>query len=668
MPWVAFIAYLFTAVATLRAGSRLTYLWLHDGYIGTMDGPLILPCCGDNDEASLWEITYSLEKAVQLALSPAHDEACNNKLLLSKFPLRSSLNKRFQVCNVFQNRKSRVNKPSDELALTSPSSNTDLIKYHDRSNKVSSEKTNASLLIHFNQSTAKFSLPILSAVKTAPRLLNNLVYRSFTTIIESPYKVFRKHAFQKTSQFTNYLSDLYSSYFYASWRRSSNTALQSFYNIPESSSYSAFIHSCKTTSIDIPTSTTTTSSIITTNKSFAKHAKLTAIAPEIFQRLRTKFGIGEQDYLESLKTPFISFQSNSKGAARAGLSFFFTRDGAYMIKSIKRSEAETLLKILPAYNAYMQRHARRTLLTRICGVYEVSLGDDNRQQHHTLLVMNSVFPAEASHFISERFDLKGSTVGRECSFKEQQEKGLNNVVQKDLNLAKEVSRSLATTSGDSEYGLHLGTRAKAALLCQLRQDAMFLAHCGVMDYSLLVGVVNMEKSGKAEASAPSHLISLANKFSRHQKLLLLKEDKVVENSNKGKLSLPPSIQRLPRHVANLCSFPLRAIAAPPLYILKKTHSVTEVTLSTVLTLPLPYYGAGICGVDGGALSVLHGKRLGRRAVYYFGIIDFLQPWTMRKVLERELKHLMGYNKHAISCVHPNEYSARFINFLDAHIT
>ena len=187
-----------------------------------MDGPLILPCYCDNDEASLWEISYSLEKAVQLALSSAADEACDNKLPLSKSSSRSSLIKRCQIWNVFQNRKSIVNKPLDELALASPSSITDIIKYHDQSsNKISLDETNASLLIQFNQSTTKFSLPILSAVKTAPRLLNNLVYHSFTTIIESPYKVFRKHAFQKTSQFTNYLSDLYSSYFYASWRNNS---------------------------------------------------------------------------------------------------------------------------------------------------------------------------------------------------------------------------------------------------------------------------------------------------------------------------------------------------------------------------------------------------------------------------------------------------------------
>ena len=122
------------------------------------------------------------------------------------------------------------------------------------------------------------------------------------------------------------------------------------------------------------------------------------------------------------------------------------------------------------------------------------------------------------------------------------------------------------------------------------------------------------------------------------------------------------------HLTTLATLPLRVIAAPLLYVVKKLHSMGEITLSTVLTLPLPYYGAGICGVDAGALSVLHGKRLGRRAVYYIGLIDFLQPWTTRKILERELKGLLGYDKHAISCVDPKEYGARFIHFLDAHLT
>ena len=83
---------------------------------------------------------------------------------------------------------------------------------------------------------------------------------------------------------------------------------------------------------------------------------------------------------------------------------------------------------------------------------------------------------------------------------------------------------------------------------------------------------------------------------------------------------------------------------------------------------MPYYGAGVCGVNGGVLSIQTGRRAGDRAVYYMGIIDFLQPWTTKKVMEREVKGLLGYNTKAISCVSPKDYAARFLDFIDAHVT
>ena len=66
-------------------------------------------------------------------------------------------------------------------------------------------------------------------------------------------------------------------------------------------------------------------------------AELSSFAPNCFSNLRTSFGISEEEYKKSMfgSGPFVSFQSNSKGAARVGGVFFFTRDGAYMIKTIK---------------------------------------------------------------------------------------------------------------------------------------------------------------------------------------------------------------------------------------------------------------------------------------------------------------------------------------------
>jgi hypothetical protein len=105
-----------------------------------------------------------------------------------------------------------------------------------------------------------------------------------------------------------------------------------------------------------------------------------------------------------------------------------------------------------------------------------------------------------------------------------------------------------------------------------------------------------------------------------------------------------------------------------MFIARRLWSLTRLTVSSIVTSPLPYYGSGTCGVDGGLLSVIHGSRRGDRAVYYLGLIDFLQPWTARKVVERRLKALLGYDINAISCVTPEDYASRFLEFLDAHIS
>ena len=70
-----------------------------------------------------------------------------------------------------------------------------------------------------------------------------------------------------------------------------------------------------------------------TNSSY----KITCYAPKVFDKLRQQFGISQKQFIQSilLSGPYISFQSNSKGAARSGGFFFFTSDGTYMIKTIK---------------------------------------------------------------------------------------------------------------------------------------------------------------------------------------------------------------------------------------------------------------------------------------------------------------------------------------------
>uniref|UniRef100_A0A7S1VWQ4 PIPK domain-containing protein n=1 Tax=Grammatophora oceanica TaxID=210454 RepID=A0A7S1VWQ4_9STRA len=277
-------------------------------------------------------------------------------------------------------------------------------------------------------------------------------------------------------------------------------------------------------------------------------------------------------------------------------------------------------------------------------------------EDHVFVVMNSVFPAEASQFLSERFDLKGSTVGRECSEEERLEKG-SSAILKDLDLAREVELVKRFEPKSKSFGIHIGPTAKAALLSQLRRDVKFLVHCQVMDYSLLVGVVRMTPNSMDVASLEAWEQSEWQE-ARFSALAASGQPSEKKNSKRR------GIDRL----AAIFLPPIRIISAPVLYAGRRLWSGADSTVSTVLTRPLPYYGAQQTGVDGGSLSLVQGKRNGKQALYYMGVIDFLQPWTRRKVLERQLKGIVGYDVHAISCVPPEEYAARFLEFLEEHIS
>ena len=392
-------------------------------------------------------------------------------------------------------------------------------------------------------------------------------------------------------------------------------------------------------------------------------AQLTSYCPKVFTDLRSIFGISEEQYLKSVLAsgPFVSFQSNSKGAARTGTVFFFTRDGSYMIKTIKQEEAQTLLQILPKYHRHM-KHNKQSLLTRFCGMYGIQIEEEENDDDNdtsnlaptgkflTFVVMNAVFPPEANQFISERFDLKGSTVGRAVSEEELQSKG-SNAVLKDLDLSNEVD--LIKSKNGKEYGITLGVASKSSLLAQLRKDVKLLVDCNVMDYSLLVGIVHMDDHHKNDIR---NAITTMNQQDRIF-------DQIEYNQQKRRHN-----NKLDHDVLYILSTPVRLILSPPTYLARKAWNLMRLTVDSIFTTPLPYYGSGTCGVDGGKLSVFHGKRRGDRAIYYMGLIDFLQPWTTRKVIERQLKGLIGYDTKAISSVTPEEYASRFLDYMDANIS
>ncbi|GMH92153.1 hypothetical protein TrST_g6597 [Triparma strigata] len=377
---------------------------------------------------------------------------------------------------------------------------------------------------------------------------------------------------------------------------------------------------------------------------------LESMRPEIFSLLRSSFSISPSTHLSRLTSSFRSFKSNSKGAARSGTLFFFSEDGAYLIKTVPDRERKVLLTILDKYCSYIsEKEGCRSLLTRFVGMYTVKrvtrskyLGI-KREEKCTLVVMNSIFPVNKE--MEERYDLKGSTVGRICRETEIEEKG-SDAVLKDLNLASSVAqevRSLGTSSLSKGYGFNISF-CKSRFIRQLSKDVAFLKSCGVMDYSLLCGVSLKRR-----------------KWFGLKKSNLKKEPYVTPSSSKIVEAITPQKIRRIRLRKKMKHVVVSAFMAP--------LNASKVCLKIFKRILLGSEDGGYtCGVSNGPVSVIPGKRLGVGCTYYFGVIDFLQPWSFRKVMERQGKGMMGFDVNGISCVNPESYGERLIRFVDTHIT
>ncbi|EKX52203.1 hypothetical protein GUITHDRAFT_133919 [Guillardia theta CCMP2712] len=181
-------------------------------------------------------------------------------------------------------------------------------------------------------------------------------------------------------------------------------------------------------------------------------------APKVFRNLRYFFGVDDKAYLQSIGQDGLHEISTAETGSKSGQKFLISADGRYFMKTITKSECKFFRKILPQYYNHM-KNSRNTLLCRFFGLHRIKPG----KLH--LLVMCNIFDTE--RVVHDRYDLKGSTVGRQVS---EAEKKNPTVILKDLDFIK----------------------ANGSL--EVQADCNFLQSIGVMDYSLLLGIHWREKA------------------------------------------------------------------------------------------------------------------------------------------------------------------------------
>ncbi|XP_061456472.1 phosphatidylinositol 4-phosphate 5-kinase type-1 gamma isoform X3 [Rhineura floridana] len=303
-------------------------------------------------------------------------------------------------------------------------------------------------------------------------------------------------------------------------------------------------------------------------------------APVAFRYFRELFGIRPDDYLYSLcNEPLIEL--SNPGAS--GSLFYVTSDDEFIIKTVMHKEAEFLQKLLPGYYMNLNQNPR-TLLPKFYGLYCVQSGGKNIR----VVVMNNILPRVVKMHL--KYDLKGSTYKRRASKKE---KDKSSPTYKDLDFMQ-----------DLPDGIMLDTDTFNALVKTLQRDCLVLESFKIMDYSLLLGVHNMDQQER-ERQADGAQSTSDEKRPVGQKALY---STAMESIQGG------------------------AARGEPID--------TDDTM--------------------GGIPAVNGK--GERLLLHVGIIDILQSYRLIKKLEHTWKALV-HDGDTVSVHRPSFYAERFFKFM-----
>uniref|UniRef100_A0A915CZG7 PIPK domain-containing protein n=1 Tax=Ditylenchus dipsaci TaxID=166011 RepID=A0A915CZG7_9BILA len=180
------------------------------------------------------------------------------------------------------------------------------------------------------------------------------------------------------------------------------------------------------------------------------------LLPNVFRNIREQFGVDQYEYLASLT----SYEPEADP----------TESG--VIDSEAVAEIHSILK---QYHEYVVETHGKTLLPQYLGLYRITV--DSSETY--LLVMRNIFGGKYN--IHKKYDLKGSTIQRQASEKEK---------------SKELPTLKDNDFREDNYKLVLPVEAKKQILELLKKDTEFLTKLHLMDYSLLVGIHDLEQGAK----------------------------------------------------------------------------------------------------------------------------------------------------------------------------
>lgn len=406
-------------------------------------------------------------------------------------------------------------------------------------------------------------------------------------------------------------------------------------------------------------------------------------SPTIFARLRRQLNLADKDFVTSVAggDGYNDFISNSK----SGSFFYYSHDNQYMIKSQKQDEIKYLRRILPSYFGHLIQY-KDSLINRILGVYRMRKG--NQPKLYFFIMRNVFFSSKPIHV---RFDLKGSSVGRQAKEREKEQA---------IPVLKDYEFQNGFTIAGRTYesiAIKLGNK-KPHFVNQMKLDAALLYRLNIMDYSLLVGIHYRDR-GDEDSRGNNTQRNYGTR--KHDKIIpreMLDDmrkniSSTLQFKNEPKSSVSAPASSTDDHLNHSA---ITTSSSTPTVSSTSTSTSTSVntttTLVTATTADSPHLHLPSAATSSSSSSKsLHlasqyspfqlmrqrssslfteddgGMASGddddddddRNEVYYVGMIDILQEYNARKKAEHFSKSFYQ-DGGGISCVSPHDYATRFI--------
>ncbi|NWY48053.1 PI42C kinase, partial [Sylvia atricapilla] len=223
------------------------------------------------------------------------------------------------------------------------------------------------------------------------------------------------------------------------------------------------------------------------------HFKFKEYCPQVFRNLRERFGVDDQDYQ-------VSLTRSPPRWAGSGHRMLLSADRTLVLKELSSEDVADVHGLLSHYHQvwggpwgaggspkrgcvtsvppqYVVQCHGQTLLPRFLGMYRVSVDSEDTY----LLVMRNLFSHRLP--VHRKYDLKGSLVDREASDKE---KGKELPTLKDVDFLNKNEKVFVEEEQQREF------------MDKLKRDVEFLVQQKLMDYSLLLGIHEVDRGEQEE--------------------------------------------------------------------------------------------------------------------------------------------------------------------------